>query len=132
MFAPVNRKWGEDNRTVAFRIPTDKGAGRRIEHRVAGADANPYLALAAILAGLHHGIVAGLEPDAPVIGRHAGLKKDPGLPQDVFEAARRLGSSRTMRTYMTKRYLETYAHLIREHHAAFLDELAVREYDFFL
>src|SRR5262245_36799363 len=72
-FAPINRQWGEDNRTVAFRIPTDAGRGRRIEHRVAGADANPYLALAAILAGMHHGIAGGLEPEPPVVGRHGGL-----------------------------------------------------------
>ncbi|MDQ0471113.1 glutamine synthetase family protein [Labrys wisconsinensis] len=132
LFAPVNRKWGEDNRTVAFRVPTDKGAGRRIEHRVAGADANPYLVLAAILAGMHHGIRAGLEPDAPVVGKHAGHKKDESLPGDVYEAARRLAAARTLKDYMPKRYLETYAHLLHGLHEEFLDELSVREYEFFL
>jgi glutamine synthetase len=131
-FAPANRKWGEDNRTVAFRVPTDKGAGRRIEHRVAGADANPYLALAAMLAAMHHGIRAKLRPEAPVVGRHAGQKLDPTLPEDVYEAARRLAASRIMRDYVGKRYLEAYAHLIRGHHAEFLSDLSPREYDFFL
>ncbi|MDQ0390775.1 glutamine synthetase family protein [Labrys monachus] len=131
LFAPVNRRWGEDNRTVALRIPTDKGAGRRIEHRVAGADANPYLVLAAILASAHHGITRKLEPDAPVVGRHAGFKRDRGLPADVFEASRRLASAPVLKEYLPKRYLETYAHLIHGQHEALLSELTPREYDFF-
>jgi len=131
LFAPVNRKWGEDNRTVALRIPTGKGAGRRVEHRVAGADANPYLVVAAILASAHHGIRRKLEPDAPVNGRHAGLTRDRGLPADVFEAARRLAAAPVLRDYFSRRYLETYAHLIRGQHEALLSELTTREYDFF-
>jgi glutamine synthetase len=132
LFAPINRQWGEDNRTVAFRIPTDKGQGRRIEHRVAGADANPYLALAAILAAMHHGIVRDLEPEPPVVGRHGGHKRDPALPEDVYEAARRLAGSRVMRDYVEPRYLKTFAHLVHGQHAAFLQALGPREYEFFL
>src|SRR3546814_11276400 len=52
---------------------------RRIEHRVAGADANPYLALATLLAGIHKGIVGELEPGAPSDG-NAALEYDDGLP----------------------------------------------------
>ena len=132
LFAPVNRKWGEDNRTVAFRIPTDRGQGRRIEHRVAGADANPYLAVAAILAAMHYGLSSKMEPPPPVVGKHAGHKLDPSLPSDVFAAARRLAASRVMRDYIPARYLEAYAHLLHHQHEEFLSELAVREYDFFL
>jgi glutamine synthetase len=132
LFAPVNRRWGEDNRTVALRIPTDSGAGRRIEHRVAGADANPYLALAAILAGMHHGLAGKLEPDAPVVGKHAGFKPDRGLPEELFDAARRLSAARVLSEYIPRRYLEAYAHLIHGLHKDFLSELSPREYDFFL
>lgn len=131
LFAPVNRKWGEDNRTVALRIPTDKGPGRRIEHRVAGADANPYLVLAAILAAAHYGITRKLEPDAPVVGKHAGFTRDPGLPADVFEAARRLARANLLKEYFSKRYLETYAHLVHGQHEDFLSVLSPREYDLF-
>jgi len=132
LFAPVNRKWGEDNRTVALRVPTDRGPGRRIEHRVCGADANPYLAMAAMLAGMHHGITQKLEPDAPVNGKHAGFKADPALPGDSFEAARRLENARVLKDYMPKHYLETYAHLVHNMHETFLSALAPREYEFFL
>ena len=54
--------WGFNNRTVALRIPRGHGSATRIEHRVAGADANPYLVLAAILAGTRHGITNKIEP----------------------------------------------------------------------
>lgn len=131
LFAPVNRKWGEDNRTVALRIPSDKGNGRRIEHRLAGADANPYLVLAAILAAAHHGITRKIEPDAPVVGKHAGFTKDPSLPADVFEAARKLATARVLKDYLSKRYLKTYAHFIHGQHASFLSALTVRDYEFF-
>ena len=64
-YAPIAPTWGHDNRTVALRVPSGAAAARRIEHRVAGADANPYLVLAAVLAGIHHGLDQRLEPGAP-------------------------------------------------------------------
>jgi glutamine synthetase len=53
---PLAPTWGYENRYVAMRIPNGEGAARRIEHRIAGADANPYLSLAVILAGILHGL----------------------------------------------------------------------------
>lgn len=60
--APLSLSWGHDNRTTALRLPESHGPAARIEQRVAGADANPYLVLAALLAGAWHGIVNALEP----------------------------------------------------------------------
>jgi glutamine synthetase len=54
--APSGKSWGYDHREVALRIPRSTEHNRRIEHRVAGAEANPYLVLAAVLAGIHHGL----------------------------------------------------------------------------
>src|SRR3546814_1620868 len=65
IFVPTQRSWGFENRSVALRIPAGGGDARRIEHRVAGADANPYLALATLLAGIHKGIVERIDPGAP-------------------------------------------------------------------
>src|SRR3546814_13937989 len=67
------------NRSVALRVPAGSGDARRIEHRVAGADANPYLALATLLAGIHKGIVARIDPGAPWDG-HAAMEYDEALP----------------------------------------------------
>lgn len=66
--APTRALWGYENRTAAVRIPDGPGSQRRFEHRVAGADANPYLVLAAVLAGALAGIEAGQEPPPPLTG----------------------------------------------------------------
>jgi glutamine synthetase len=67
-FVPLNDSWGFNNRTVAMRIPHSDAANTRIEHRIAGADANPYLVAAAVLAGMLHGIGQRLDPGPPVTG----------------------------------------------------------------
>lgn len=66
--APTRASWGYENRTAAIRVPADSGANRRFEHRVAGADANPYLVLAALLAGVLHGVDDHLAPPPPISG----------------------------------------------------------------
>ncbi len=66
--APTSVSWGYENRTVAIRIPAGPPAARRIEHRSAGGDTNPYLHLAAGLGAAIAGIEAGQEPPAPVTG----------------------------------------------------------------
>lgn len=62
MYAPVDLNWGVNHRAVALRIPESDAANLRIEHRVAGADANPYLVMAAILAGIDYGLKEKSEP----------------------------------------------------------------------
>ena len=64
--APTTVGWGYENRTAALRIPAGPRQARRIEHRVAGGDANPYLVLAAILGGAYDGVIGKLAPSAPV------------------------------------------------------------------
>ena len=67
-YVPLNPSWAVNNRGVALRIPVSTPENRRIEHRVAGADANPYLLTAAVLAGIHHGLPTRLDPGAPLTG----------------------------------------------------------------
>jgi len=67
-FVPMNDAWGFNNRTVAMRIPHSDPANRRIEHRLAGADANPYLVTAAVLAGILDGLENPGDPGAPMVG----------------------------------------------------------------
>ena len=76
--APTFPAWGYDNRTTAVRIPAGPSNAKRIEHRVAGADTNPYLALAAVLAGILHGIENSLAPPEPVVGN--AYEQEPGVP----------------------------------------------------
>lgn len=65
---PLTATWGFDNRMTAVRVPLASPQATRVEHRVAGADANPYLVLAAVLAGIDHGIANGLEPPPQTSG----------------------------------------------------------------
>lgn len=66
--APTYPSWGYENRTVAVRVPAGRHAARRLEHRVAGADANPYLLFAVLLSAMLDGIEQNLSPGKPISG----------------------------------------------------------------
>lgn len=92
--APTSAAWGYENRTSAIRIPGGPGSARRIEHRVSGADANPYLVLAAILGAALNGIEHGQAPPDPIEGNAYAYDLTP-LPAewsaavDAFETGER-------------------------------------------
>ncbi|MBM3521183.1 MAG: glutamine synthetase, partial [Alphaproteobacteria bacterium] len=67
-YAPVSASWGINNRTVSLRVPAGAAAACHIEHRPSGADANPYLVMAAVVAGMHYGISEKIDPGAPISG----------------------------------------------------------------
>ena len=130
-FGPVNTSWGFNNRSVAFRIPAGPAKARRIEHRIAGADANPYLVMAAMLAGMHHGITNGLEASEPSTG-NAGDSMDPDMPTHLWVALDRLAESDFFQDYFGERYPKAYADMKRAELDAFLADDQPREYDWFL
>ena len=84
--APTSISWGYENRTAAIRIPAGSTSARRIEHRVAGGDVNPYLMLAAILGAALDGIDQQMDPAAPIIGNAYAVEGLPQIP-DSWEAA---------------------------------------------
>jgi glutamine synthetase len=86
--APINVHWGYDNRTAGLRVPMSDAEARRVENRVGGADANPYIAIAASLACGYLGMVEGLQPSDPVTGSAHDLPF--GLPRSLDEALRNL------------------------------------------
>jgi glutamine synthetase len=130
-FVPTTRDWGHNNRAVAFRVPAAPGSGRRIEHRVAGADASPHLVVAAILAAVLHGVTQQLNPTAPVVGR-VQSGPDPDFPKGLLAALERLEHSSLLATYIPAKFLQLFAELKRKEYAALIDELFVREFDFYL
>ncbi|WP_372614366.1 glutamine synthetase family protein [Aquicoccus sp.] len=83
--APTGAAWAYDNRTAAIRVPSGPPVARRIEHRVAGGDINPYLALAVILGGALTGIEDAADPPAPITGNAYDLDL-PGLAPDWLSA----------------------------------------------
>ena len=86
--APIAAHWGHDNRTVAVRIPAAPDAARRVEHRVAGADANALLVMAAVAAAAMDGIERGLVPPPAVTG-NAYEAETEALPGSLAEAVER-------------------------------------------
>lgn len=117
-YVPVSPSWAFENRSVAMRIPKSAAAARRIEHRVAGADANPYLALAAVLAGVHYGISHGVTPGAPASG-NAGAQFDASLPQGLPAALAACRDAPVLSEYFGARYLRAYTSCKLNEHRAF-------------
>ncbi|WP_420335761.1 glutamine synthetase family protein [Roseibium sp.] len=92
-YAPASICWGYDNRSVALRVPASSPEAARVEHRIAGADANPYLVLTGILAGMLEGLEQQKDPPAPVTGNAYEKRKKRLTPWmdeaiDAFEASK--------------------------------------------
>ena len=130
LFVPTNRDWAHNNRSVAFRVPAAHGPARRVEHRVAGADASPHLTVAAILAGVLHGVTQRLEPSGAVEGR-ASAGGDPEFPADLIVALDRLEQSTLLARYLPPRFLKVFAASKRGEYVDLIEDIFPREYDFY-
>ena len=104
--APVNLQWGYDNRTTGLRIPASGPAARRVENRVAGADANPYLAMAASLAAGLEGIQAQLTPSAPLADN--GYDQAHNLPRSMEAALQKMQHSSAARALFGDTFVTGY------------------------
>lgn len=131
--APTHASWGYENRTVALRVPESPNLARRIEHRVAGADANPYLVLASILAGALHGMENALEPDAPVEG-DAYAEESPRypLPCEWQDAITRFEQSEILREYLGEEFVRVYAQAKRQERRRLNERISDVEYEAYL
>ena len=105
--APINLSWGYDNRTTAFRVPDSTPENRRVENRFPGADANPYLAIAASLASGLLGLEHKLQPTAP----HQGTANDDNIEvaRSLEEAVRRLNGNEDLSRVIGDLFLQAYA-----------------------
>ena len=115
--APINVHWARENRTVGFRIPDSPPAGRRVENRVAGADANPYLAMAASLACGWLGMSQELEPSKPIEG--SGYDRAHGLPRYLPDALDKLGASKPLGEALGEPFVELFLAVRRAEHDAY-------------
>ncbi len=111
--------WGFNNRTVALRIPAGKGPATRIEHRVAGADANPYLVIAAILAGIAHGIATGADPGPHAEGDAEEIDAPETLPTAWVNALEVFKASAVVRDAFGPGFHDVYARLKETERANF-------------
>lgn len=131
MFAPVNRRLGVNNRSAGLRVPFGPPEARRIEHRVAGADANPYLVLAAVLAGAHYGLEKKLDPGTLAEGNVSKMR-DPALPQTLDAALALLDGKTVLSDYLGDETLALYRETKRVETERFRRIYSPAEYEWYL
>jgi glutamine synthetase len=108
-YVPTHATWGYNNRGVAVRVPVSGPEDRRLEHRVAGADANPYLLCAVVLAGMLHGIEKKLAaPEALTGNAYSQRSSAPRLPTDWPTALAHFGASSVLREFLGDRFVQLY------------------------
>ena len=108
-FAPTSVAWGHDNRTCSLRV-VGHGAGKRFENRLPGADVNPYLAIAAIIAGGLHGLEQDLELEPPVEG-NAYTSDKPRVPSTLRDARELFASSTVAREAFGQEVVDHYVNM---------------------
>jgi len=112
-FAPTKAIWSRDNRTAGFRLCGEGTKAVRTECRIGGADLNPYLAFAALLAAGLAGIEEGLELEAPYVGDAYNDEKLVDIPRTLRAATEALDSSTMLRAALGNDVVDHYVHTAR-------------------
>jgi glutamine synthetase len=114
-FAPVQNNWGYDHIGVAIRLPEVTGKAARLEHRVAGADACPYLVLATLLGSIHHGLKNKKLPSIePLLAGETSAAET--LTHDWVAAIHSFDQSKILRSILGERFCDTLVKM--KHHEA--------------
>jgi glutamine synthetase len=129
--APSAISWGYENRTSAIRIPGGSAKARRIEHRVAGADANPYLVIAGILGAALTGIEDQVQPPAPVTSR-AYSERLPKLPADWASAVNAFEDGAMVRRFFDTALQSMFVACKRQEIAGFATQVTDLEFSAYL
>ena len=109
-WAPVKPTWGVDNRTASFRVIPGSPKSTRLETRCPGADVNPYLAMAAVIAAGMHGVEKGLKLTAkPVTGTNEGGEDVPRAPRTLIETTRNFARSDVARDWLGDDFVDHFA-----------------------
>jgi len=128
-FAPPAFTWGIENRTTAFRVVGEGHESRRVENRLPGSDANPYLSAAATLAAGLSGIEEKLEPTAPTVGNGylPGAGEGAPLPTDMRSAIDALASSTHARKLMGDQFVDAFTSTRSAQLESFVDKTLIDE-----
>ncbi|TPI63682.1 glutamine synthetase [Mesorhizobium sp. B3-1-7] len=128
--APVNNKWGYDNRTTAFRVPRSDPAARRVENRIPSSDANPYLALAASLACGLVGMSNKIKAEPPVLTTANADEID--LPRGLLEAVGLFEDDKELGAILGKSFAATYTAIKRAEFETFMEVISPWEREYLL
>ncbi len=127
--AASRASWGVENRDACLRIPASEPHDLRIEHRLSGADANPYLALACVLAAIEYGLEQAREPIAS-LNDERGSGVD--FPTDMLDAVRQMAGADFVAHGLGAEFVNVYCQNRREDQRAFMNEISARECAWFL
>ena len=127
-FAPLGNDWSCNSRATALRVPVSAPENRRIEHRVAGADANPYLVLAVVLAAALQGFEDGVAADSP----GAAFDTEENLPVGLPAALAALEQGAHLRAWLQEEYLRIYAAAKQGEYEKFMGQPFSREFAWYL
>lgn len=128
--APINVQWGMDNRTVGLRVPHSEPSGTRIENRFAGADSNPYLAIALSLACGYLGIKEKLMPTEPLTGSAYELPFQ--LPRSLESAMALLNDCQPLKDILGERFVEAYIAVKNKEYETFFRVISSWERNYLL
>ena len=131
LFVPLAPNWGINHRGVALRIPLSALEDTRVEHRPGGADGNPYLVMAAILAGIHHGITKRCNP-GPMVAQESVIDEKVELPVRWEAALDAYDRGKILPRYLGERYYKLYGICRREECERFHSEISDRDYEWYL
>ena len=130
-FAPANASWGYNNRTVALRVPRSKAEAMRVEHRVAGADGNPYLVAAAVLSGMLEGIACELSCNAAVEG-NGYEQEETRITPDWRDAIDNFARSPWVEKYLGGQFRQVYTAIKRNEWEMFRRRITPLEIEWYL
>jgi glutamine synthetase len=130
-YAPVAANWGLNHRNVSLRIPLSDSSNMRVEHRAAGADANPYLVVACILAGLHHGLANKLAPP-PMVPEGGKAPDEVTLPTRWAAALDAYDAGSILPRYFGEKYHGVFSECRRGEEARFHGQISNRDYEWYL
>ncbi len=130
-YAPLAKSWGVNNRTVSFRVPGGQPSSRHIEHRICGADANPYIAAAALLAGMHKGIREQLDPGPAIEGNGYAQARET-LSTDWLGALGRLAQSSWAREALGEDFLRVFLAIKFAEYRQFMGEVGEQDWRWYL
>jgi glutamine synthetase len=131
-YAPVAPNWGINNRTVSLRVPAGPPVSRHIEHRIAGADANLYLAVATVLAGAAHGIQRRVDPGPRVEGNGYAQVRERTLPRTWREALDLAAHSEFLRDALGPGFVKIFLAIKEQECARFSAEVSELDYAWYL
>ncbi|MDD7912109.1 MULTISPECIES: glutamine synthetase family protein [Pseudovibrio] len=128
--APTNVYWGQDNRTVGLRMPNSNPAARRIENRLPGSDANPYLAIAATMAAGYLGIKKQINPSDPKTDDSSNQISS--LPRSLLDAVAAFENNEDIIEIFGEKFVSTYRAIKLEEHEIFMSVISPWEREYLL